>query len=198
MADVIHIEEKLQGVPDNVICFKPLEFRRADWGTVHFIQMLRSQSAKLEAKRQEGHRSGRKEVKELPPHYVLKGGMAFTIRSMYAHRDNEENMRKVYYLTGLMDCMINQVNPILRTDLLRSMYKEALRMKEELNTHWYGPLDHVLLPVDPEFYYESEYRSSLREANTLKALYQAIRNGTDEMFDILSLEYVFYGPCAAG
>jgi hypothetical protein len=152
----------------------------------------------LEHLRQEVYTGKAKEMKELPPHFVLKGGMAFTIRSLYAHRHVEECMREVYYLAGLMDCMINQVNPILRTDLLRSVYKKVLSMKEELNTHWYGSLDHVLLPIDSQLFNESEYRSAIREADTLKALYQSIRAGADEMFDILSLEYVFYSPGAGG
>jgi hypothetical protein len=159
--------------------------------------MLRPLSNQLEEKRRGGE-SGPQENKDLPPHYALRGGTAFTIRSLYAHRDDEGAMREVYYLSGLMDCMINQVSPILRTDLLRSMYKEVLHKKETLNTHWYGSLDHVLLPIDVQFYNESEYRSALREANTLKALYEAIRRGTDEMFDILSLEYVFYSPNVTG
>jgi hypothetical protein len=198
MADVIPIKEKPQRPPDNVICLRPLEFRRSDWGTAHFLQMLRSQSAQLEHLRQEVYTGNAKEMKELPPHFVLKGGMAFTIRSLYAHRYDEKCMREVYYLAGLMDCMINQVNPILRTDLLRSVYKKVLSMKEELNTHWYGSLDHVLLPIDSQLFNESEYRSAIRKADTLKALYQSIRAGADEMFDILSLEYVFYSPGAVG
>ncbi|MBW2204675.1 MAG: hypothetical protein JRF52_11445, partial [Deltaproteobacteria bacterium] len=95
---------------------------------------------------------------------------------------------------GLTDCMINQVNPILRTDLLRAMYKKVFAMKEALNIHWHGTLDQVLFPIDYQFYDELAYRSSIREAGTLKELYQAIKRGTDEMFDILSLEYVFYCP----
>jgi hypothetical protein len=115
---------------------------------------------------------------------------------MYAYRENEEKMREVYYLMGLADCMINQVNPILRTDLLRDMYKKVFEMREQLKVHWYGPLAQILLPIDSQFYNEFEYKASLTGARTLKELYQKIRIGTDEMFDILSLEYVFYCPSA--
>jgi hypothetical protein len=93
-----------------------------------------------------------------------------------------------------MDCMINQVNPVLRTDLLRDMYKKVFSMKESLNVFWYSPLDHVLLPIDSQFYDETQYRTAVNRAESLKDLYETIRNGTDEMFDILSLEYVFYCP----
>ena len=141
---------------------------------------------------------GKKDISTLPPHFVLDGGLAYTIRAMYANRTNEKKMRDIYYLTGLMDCMINQVNPVLRTDLLRDMYKKVFALKNELKVHWFGPLDHVLLPIDKHFYDESEYRSGLVRARTLKALYQTIKEGAEEMFDVFSLEYVFYCPSVGG
>ena len=103
-------------------------------------------------------------------------------------------MREIYYLAGLVDCMINQVNPILRTDLLRDLYKKVFQMKEKLGVQWHGPLDQVLLPLDFHFHNESEYRAALNNARTLKELYSTIKEGTEEMFDILSFEYVFYCP----
>ena len=190
MGKVINLQEKLKKPPGNLVCQSPLEFRRADWKSSHFIQMLRSQSARLETHREE--------VSHLPSHFSLKGGMTYTIRAMYACRDNENRMREIYYLTGLMDCMINQVNPVLRTDLLKAMYKKVFAMKTDLNVHWHGPLDQILLPIESRFYNKFQYRNSLNSAHTLKELYRAIRTGTDEMFDILSLEYVFYCPGIGG
>jgi len=188
MAEVINLKDKFKKPTDNLICSRPWEFRRADWETIDFIQMLKSHAA-----RPEQHRE-----KILPPHFLLKSGMPYTIRAIYANRENEERMREVYYLTGLMDCMINQVNRVLRTDLLRAMYKKVFAMKEALNIHWYGPLDQVFLPIDSRFYNEFEYRALLKNASTMKELYGAIRMGTDEMFDILSHEYVFYCPNVGG
>ena len=188
MAEIINLKDKFKRPAENLICSRPWEFRKADWETVHFIQMLRSESGRLEQHREEN----------LPPHFSLKGGMAYTVRAIYVNRANEERMREVYYLTGLMDCMINQVNPVLRTDLLRAMYKKVFAMKEALNIHWYGPLDQVLLPIDSRFHSELEYRDLLKNACTMKELYGAIGMGTDKMFDILSLEYVFYCPNVGG
>ncbi len=190
MGDVIELKRESEGLPDNLITRRPWEFRKAYWRTVHFLQILKSRSAKLES-------CGEK-ANNLPPHFSLKGAMADTIRAMYAHRESEERMREVYYLAGLMDCMINQVSPILRTDILRSMYKKVFEMREEYGVNWYGPLDQALLPIDSWFYNDSEYRSTLRNAGTMKGLYLAIRKGTDKMFDILSLEYVFYCPNMGG
>lgn len=198
MGKVINIQEKYQKLPDNLICPSPLEFRRADWESPHFIQMLRSQSARLETHREEIRRKKGKGVSHLPSHFLLKGGMIYTIQAMYTYRDNENRMREVYYLTGLIDCMINQINPVLRTDLLKAMYKKVFAMKTELNIHWYGTLDQVLLPIESQFYNECQYRNTLNSAQTLKDLYRAIRCGTDEMFDVISLEYVFYCPGVGG
>lgn len=198
MGEIISLKDKFQKTDDNVISWKPWQFRKADWGSFHFIQMLNSQSAELERHRQEVRKKGGSTVCSLPPHFSLKGGMAYTIHAIYACRENEQRMREIYYLTGLMDCMINQVNPILRTDLLRDMYKKVFTMKEKLKIHWYGPLNQVLLPLDFQFYSEQEYSALLNRAATLKELYEAIRQGTDEMFDILSLEYAFYCPSSGG
>jgi hypothetical protein len=190
MGELIELKRKSEGLPDNLITSRPWEFRKAYWRSIHFLQMLKSKSAKVES-------CGEK-TDNLPPHFSLKGGMAHTIQAMYAHRESEERMKEVYYLAGLVDCMINQVSPILRTDILRSMYKKVFEMREEYGVSWYGPLDQVLLPIDSWFYNDPEYRSALRNAGTMKELYLTIRKGTDEMFDILSLEYVFYCPNMGG
>ena len=188
MGEIIHMKPGQKGPANNAISLKPWEFRKAAWETGHFIQMLRSQSNRLE--------NSRDEIHDIPSHFSLKGGMAFTIRAMFIHREKEEKMREIYYLAGLVDCMINQVNPILRTDLLRDLYKKVFLMKEKLNVHWHGPLDQVLLPIDFHFHNESEYRAALNRARTMKELYHTIKEGTEEMFDILSFEYVFYCPGA--
>ena len=196
MAKIIYLGENPEKPPDNLVTLKPLEFRKADWGTMQFVQMLRSSSAGLEQHRTETYKKGNSGPWQLPPHYLLTGGMAHTIRALYNYREDEVRMREVYYLMGLVDCMINQVNPILRTDLIRDMYKKVFEMKEALRIHWQGHLAQILLPIDTQYYSEFEYRLSLTGAPTLKKLYQTIRSGTDEMFEILSLEYVFYRPSA--
>jgi hypothetical protein len=198
MAKIIKFKEKAPAPPDNLICSKPWEFRWADWESKHFLQMLRDQSDRLEKQREEIRAKGEKGVGPLPPHFVLKGGMAYTIRSVYAHRMSETKMRDVYYLAGLIDCMINRTNALLRTDLIRDMYRKVMTLKSILSMNWYGSLDRVFLPLDATYYDDSEYKASLAKATTMKALYHTIREGTDEMFDTLSLEYVFYTPRRGG
>jgi len=195
MGDLIDMNDRRQGPSDGLICLKPFEFRRSDWESAHFVQMLKPVSEKFQKDRELGRREGRRgAVSQLPPHYSLTGGLSRTAGCLFAFREDENLMRELYYLVGLMDCMINQIHPVLRTDLLRDMYKKVFQLRRKLQIHWTGPLDQVLLPLDTQFYSEQQYRSALSRARSLKELYDAIREGTSEMFDILSLEYVFYCP----
>lgn len=154
------------------------------------MQMLRPLADKLDLSDQP--------AASIPPHFPLDRGLASTIQAMYANRRDERRMRETYYLIGLTDCMINQINPVLRTDLLRAVYKKVFAMKADFNIHWHGSLDQVLLPIDSRFYNEGAYRSAIRQAVTLKDLYRTIREGTETMFDILSREYVFLCPSVGG
>jgi hypothetical protein len=194
VARIIDLEERRNRPPNNLITSRPLEFRRAGWDNTDFVMMRRSQSEELEKQRGENLREGRPGVPTLPPHFVLRGSMAYTARGLYIHKENASSMRDVYYLAGLVDCMINQVSPLLRTDAIRDLYRKISTLKQTLNVNWYGPIDHVLFPVDGHYYDLNAYRQSLTEAGTLQELYGAIRDGIEDMFAILAAEYVFYTP----
>jgi hypothetical protein len=131
---------------------------------------------------------------ELPPHFLLKDSRAHTIHAILTYRNNGEKMREVYYLAGLIDCMINQTNPLLRTDLIKVMHKKIATLKNILGVNWYGQMDQVLLPIDELFFNQQEYRQRLSKAITIKEFYSIIRAGTDEMYDILSSKYIFFTP----
>ena len=190
MGKVIDLHNRRKGSLEGLTAPEPWRFRKGLWRTSHFVQMRSSLAETLEYK-PEG-------LTTLPPHFSLRGGMSYTIRSMYVNRKDEKKMREIYYLVGLTDCMINQVHPLLRTDLLWAMYKKVFSMKAALKVHWHGNLDQVLLPLDLEYFDDVSYRASLKEAETMKELYEAIREGSDEMFDILSLEYTFFNPWMGG
>ena len=193
MGKVLKFREGAGSPPDNVITLKPLEFRGADWESKHFIQMLKSQSTNLEKHRKEVYERGHR-VSQLPPHFVLSGSMAYTIQGIFSYRTIEAKMREVYYLAGLIDCMINRVTPLLRTDVIKGIYKKVMTLKALLNMTWYTSFDQVLLPLDSHLFNESEYKSRISRADSAMVLYRLIREGTDEMFDILALEYSFYTP----
>lgn len=188
MVRVIDIQDRHGYSPGNLISRKPWEFRWPYWESRYFLQIPRSQALFFE-------RQGRAQWGQQPPaHMELRGAMAYTIRATFAYRDNEEKMRDVYYLAGLIDCMINRVNPLMRTDLIRNLYNKVITMKELLNINWYGTMDQVLLPLEGKLYSDMAYREALGNAASLKALYGVIREASDAMFNILSREYVFYTP----
>ena len=187
MGKIINFRKKSESARDDVITSDPWEFRRAEWNSEYFILILKSHWEEMESRRE-------KISKPPPSCFVLKDSMANTINGIYAYRDNIEKMREVYYLAGLIDCMINQVNPLLRTDHIGPMYSKVTTLKRVLAVSWYGPLDQVLFPIDSRFYSLHKYRDGLSRAVTMKELYRLIREGTDEMFDILSERYIFFTP----
>ena len=189
MGEIIKISEM-----DNLIIREPFEFRWAPWDSVHFVQMTKESSKKFEKRRREQHRQGKSGEGQIPSHFVLKGGMAFTIQTLFRERKNENSMREIYFLAGLIDCVINQVNPILRTDLIRDVFNRINESKRRYALNWYGPLDQVLFPIDSHLYDISTYHAMIRQAGSLKELYTTIKEETEEMFLILSKEYTFYCP----
>jgi hypothetical protein len=189
MGDIIPFK-KAGSHSGKLILSHAFEFRKANWKSVHFVQMLRSQSEKLENPCPGNHY----DHTHLPMHFVLKNGNASTIHNLYYYRHSEEQMKEVYYLSGLIDCVINRVCPLLRTAMVNDIYRKVITLKKLLNVNWYGQMDQVLLPLDLHLYNTNSYNHRLSQAKTMKELYDSIRLGTDEMFQILKTDYVFYTP----
>ena len=186
MAKIIEFKKRTVTGPDNLISSSAWEFRRADWESKYFVQILRFHWNRF--------KSERKRCLDILPHFVLKDSMAYTIHGIYNYRNNIDNMREVYYLAGLIDCMINQINPLLRTGLIRDIYNKVKTLQGILNVNWHGHMDQVLFPIDTGLFNYPEYRKRLSGAVSMKEFYRLVREGTDLMFGILSLEYVFYTP----
>jgi hypothetical protein len=185
MAEIITLHKKPDVKQGDLITARPWEFRRAPWRSNHFIQVARA----------DWHPNNPESQRTITsPHYVLKGSLADTILGMYSHRNNADRMKEAYYLAGLIDCLVNQVNPLLRTFLINDIYKKISCLKELLNLNWYGHIDNVFLPLASSLYNREKYREGVTNSRTLKDLYTLIRKGTGEMFDILSQEYVFFTP----
>lgn len=189
MGDVIPLK-KTGSQSGNLITARPFEFRKAAWKSIHFIQMLRSQSEGLE-NRCAGNSYHHN---HLPMHFVLKNGNACTIQNLYYYRQSEDKMKEVYYLSGLIDCVINRVCPLLRTERVNDIYRKVVTLKKLLNVNWYGHMDQVLLPLDLHLYNTHSYYNLLSHAKIMRDLYDVIRIGTSEMFDLLKTDYVFYTP----
>lgn len=178
---------------ENLITSHPMEFRRARWPSVNFVQMRRDLSKRYE----EGVLKG-EEPLCVPPHFILDKGMEFTVAALFSYRNTLELMKEVYLLAGMVDLLINKVSPILRTDLIRGVYSRVHDLKKRLNVFWAGPIQQVLLPIEPGLFNEEGYRASLCSAKNLKELYGLVEEANEEMFLILCKEYVFYCPNPRG
>jgi hypothetical protein len=191
MGKIIRLVTKREKDRNNLITITPWEFRWSDGGSRFFSQVPKGYAAFFE-KGRVSH--GRKDLTPLAGCRHLKGGLACTIQAIFLQRHNEEKMRQIYYLAGLVDCMINRRNPLLRTHHIRGLYGKVMTLKRILCLNWYGSIDQVLLPVSEAGHLVLEYPAALSRAETMKELYRIIREATDEMFDILSRDYVFYAP----
>jgi hypothetical protein len=176
---------------NNLITTTPWEFRWSDGGSHFFSQVPKGHAAFFKTK---GVPCGCKDLTPLAGGRHLKGGLACTIQALFLQRHNEEKMRQIYYLTGLVDCMINRRHPLLRTHHIRGFYGKIMTLKSILCLNWYGSIDQVLLPGREVDRLIHDYPAALSRAETMKELYRIIREATDEMFDILSQDYVFYAP----
>lgn len=194
MADIIDLTQRLPK-NDNLIASSPLEFRRGDWQNGHIFMCVREEALRYEAHRLEALSSpGHQHISFIPRHILLDDGYHYTIMGLFRHRRDEALMRRVYRLTGLMECVTNAPSAILRTDLLRRFYKSILEEREELQVVWRGNVRHFLLPLPPEYRDPNLFFNEISNAESLKDLFVAIQSETDAQFDILREHYVFYLP----
>jgi hypothetical protein len=193
MAKIIDIENGRRA-DDNLICRKPLEFRRGDRRQRQALQCLRSEAEKYQSHRRQALTNGHSHLSFVPEHFSLADGCDYTVMGLYRWRENEEQAREFYRLAGLMECVVNSTSPLLRTDLLRSLYKTIIDLRQSLNFSWRGDSSQFLLPLHPHFYRRSHFFDQVLKADTLKALYGAVKCETTVQFDLLAVEYVFYLP----
>jgi hypothetical protein len=166
-----------------------LEFRIGGWLTVSAILCTREESAKLEAQRRKAA-----SVSIVPSHFRLDGGYHWTSLWLLRFRKDEQKMRRLYRLAGLMECVTKAPSPVLRTDLVRRFFKIINEEQEKLNVSWKGNAVEFLLPLLPEHYDMSVFREVVRNASSLKALLVGIEEEANCQFDVLAGCYVFYVP----
>jgi hypothetical protein len=193
MAKIIDFENGRKA-DDNLICRKPLEFRRGDWHQGQALQCLRSEAEKYQSHRREAIANGHKHIRFVPEHFSLVGGCDYTVMGLYRWRESEEGAREFYRLAGLMECVVNSTSPLLRTDLLRSLYKTIMELRSSLNFSWRADSSQFLLPLHPHFYRRSHFFDQILQADTLKSLYKTVEQEAAAQFDLLAAEYVFYLP----
>jgi hypothetical protein len=194
VAEIIDLTHRLPGT-DNLITLQPLEFRRGDWHAGRVLMCTKGESERFEAHRLEAlHSPGHRHIAKVPNHFTLDGGYHYTVMGLFRYRSDEALMRRVYRLAGLMECVTNAPSPILRTDLLRRLYKSILDERDQLKVAWRGTVRHFLLPFHPEYHNPNLFLHGIATAGSLKELYTAIETETDDQFDVLSKLYVFYLP----
>ncbi len=193
MAKIIDFENGRKA-DDNLICRKPLEFRRGDWRQGQVLQCIRSEAEKYQSHRCQAINNGHRHLSFVPEHFSLVNGCDYTVMGLYRWRESEEQAREFYRLAGLMECVVNSTSPLLRTDLLRSFYKTIIDLRRSLNFSWRGDSSQFLLPLHPHFYRRSHFFDQVLKADTLKVLYDTVNRETTVQFDLLAAEYVFYLP----
>ncbi len=145
MADIIDLSKRLKP-GHNLIASAPLEFRRGQWLSGNAILCTREESAKLEAQRRKAT-PDRPPVTLVPNHTRLDGGYHFTFLWLFRFREDEERMRRLYWLAGLMECVTKAPSPVLRTDLVRRFFKIINEEREKLSVSWKGNVRDFLLPL---------------------------------------------------
>ena len=193
MAEIIDFGDSRKG-DDNLICRKPLEFRRGDWRQGHILLCLRSEAQKYQQHRIKAIADGHTHIRFVPDHFSLVSGCDYTAIGLFRWREEEERARDFYRLAGLMECVVNSTSPLLRTDLLRSLYKSIMELKSTLNFSWKGDSSKFLLPLHRQFYDRNHFFNKILRSSTLKELYENVESETTIQFDVLAAEYVFYLP----
>ncbi len=192
MAKVIPFPGRPHG-PDNLIIDSPFTFRRAEWRTEHPVQVQRPKAEAYEIKRRRAFSVGEPAV-PAPIHKVLTGSLGQTLRGLYRAREDEDRMRRIYFLAGLMELATGHSHELLRTDLVRRVFGRIKELSEELNLRWRSWAEGFLLPLAENQYPTGRLPDSLGRAGTLKELMEFLRLETDAQFKRAARDYVYYLP----
>ena len=192
MADIIDLSSRLKPA-NNLIAISPLEFRKGEWLSGSAILCTREESARLEAQRRKATPL-RPPITIVPNHLTLDGGYHYTCLWLFRFREDEQRMRRLYWLAGLMECVTKAPSPVLRTDLVRRFFKIINEEREKLNVSWRGNVRNFLLPIHAQHYDPGAFSAAINNAASLKELLTGIEKETNSQFDILADKYVFYVP----
>ena len=180
----------------NIITANPLQMRWADWEGGNSILVLKEDAVKFELHRRAVLNGEHSHISYVPNHISIKNGMESTLNALLRYKEQPDKMQEIYFLAGLMECLINVPQPVLRTALIRSYYQKVFDLKNKLNVRWHSRATSFLFPMRTTHYSHTDFHKKLSEADTLQKLLGEIRQGVEEQFFILGKEYVFYIPRA--
>ena len=129
-----------------------------------------------------------------PESFTLDGGYHYTCMWLFRFREDENRMRRLYRLAGLMECVTKAPSPVLRTDLVRRFFKIINEEREKLSVSWKGNVRNFLLPLLAEHYDPGVFMDTIGGAPSLRDLLAGIEKETNSQFDVLADGYVFYMP----
>ena len=181
-------------LPNNVITNGPLRLRWGDWRTSKIIQVHVGPAAAFEDHRAECFEKGIDHTGDMPPHFVLDGPTHDTALALLRHRNNEEKLIQVHYLAAMMEALVNTPCAILRTDLIRRVYREVEVLGKSLALTWHAVEGRFLLPADEDAKSPHAFRSRLAKLDNLSEFFSVLMEVAQRRHDILAKKYVLYYP----
>lgn len=193
--DTIELHPKDRGGPaDNVITDQPMRLRWGLWRTGHVLQVGLQAAAQYEDFRTECHTSGQDPSGRMPPHFTLDADLRDTAMALLRFQDDPSAQEDVCYLCALMEALVHTPCAILRTDLIRRVYREVESLGKKLSLRWQAGDGHFLLPINEDAGDPNQFRRRVAPLDDLKAFFATLRALAQERYQKLATQYVFYFP----
>lgn len=182
----------------HIITDSPYRLRWGDWRTANIIQVHVHMAAIYEDQRQEDLAQGRDPGGQMPPHFVLDGGMHETAQAILRHRQNEESLGLITYLAALMEALINMPCAILRTDMIRRVYQEVEILSNCLGLRWRSRAGHFLLPLNENALNPQMLEQRVGPLDNLQEFFRTYKEIAAACHQSLAKSYVIYFPRQRG
>lgn len=180
--------------PGHIITQSPMRLRWGPWRTSHIIQVHVGAAAAYEDFREECSQSGQDPAAQMPAHFTLNGGLRDTAIALLRFRNNNAAQENVTYLSLLMEILVNVPCPILRTDLIRRVYKEVDRLSSELILRWRSQDGHFMLPLATDAAEPYALAQAIAHIENLSEFFDTIKSLAHKHYQELRNNYVFYFP----
>ncbi len=171
-----------------------MRLRWGAWRVMHPIQVHVQSAAVYEDQRQDALEAGRDPAGQMPPHFVLDGGLHDTAQAMLRLRTDSGALEDIAYLSALMEALVNTPCAILRTDLIRRVYQEAEALMTRLGLRWRGRVGRFMLPMNQDALDPQAFERQVAPLDNLQEFFRTLRQIAEQRQKILAKDYVFYYP----